>query len=234
MAERQETSLKESPSADDGRPSRVVVIDDHPLFRKGVADLIAMTPSLKLVGEAADGEGGIRVVALTDPDLVLLDLNMKGLDGLETLKRLRERDPEVRVVMLTVSDNEEDVVAALRAGADGYLLKDMEPEEILGGLARVTQGRLVLSDRLVDLIARGLRDEPSPMRPSEAGLTPREEEILALLERGYSNKLIARDLNLTVGTVKVHVKHILRKLRLKTRLEAAVWAVQNRGGGVEA
>ena len=211
-------------------PTRVVVIDDHPLFRKGVADLIAMTPNLQLVGEAADGERGIQVVGTTRPDLILLDLNMKGLDGIETLKRLRERDPEVRVVMLTVSDNEEDVVAALRAGADGYLLKDMEPEEILAGLARVTQGRLVLSDRLVDLVARALREDSRPARVSEAGLTPREEEILGLLERGYSNKLIARDLDLSVGTVKVHVKHILKKLRLKTRLEAAVWAVQNRGG----
>ncbi|MFY9973788.1 MAG: two-component system response regulator NarL [Chromatiaceae bacterium] len=211
-------------------PARVVVIDDHPLFRKGVADLIAMTPSLRLVGEAADGQSGIQVVGATHPDLILLDLNMKGLDGIETLRRLRELDPEVRVVMLTVSDNEEDVVAALRAGADGYLLKDMEPEEILAGLARVTRGRLVLSDRLVDLIARALREEPRPARVSEAGLTPREEEILGLLERGYSNKLIARALDLSVGTVKVHVKHILKKLRLKTRVEAAVWAVQNRSG----
>ena len=222
-------ALDTDTTADEG-PARVVVIDDHPLFRKGVADLIAMTPSLRLVGEAADGESGIHVVGVTHPDLILLDLNMKGLDGIETLRRLRELDPEVRVVMLTVSDNEEDVLAALRAGADGYLLKDMEPEEILAGLARVTRGRLVLSDRLVDLIARALREEPRPARVSEAGLTPREEEILGLLERGCSNKLIARELDLSVGTVKVHVKHILKKLRLKTRVEAAVWAVQNRGG----
>jgi two-component system nitrate/nitrite response regulator NarL len=222
-------ALDTDTTSDEG-PARVVVIDDHPLFRKGVADLIAMTPSLRLVGEAADGESGIHVVGATHPDLILLDLNMKGLDGIETLRRLRELDPEVRVVMLTVSDNEEDVLAALRAGADGYLLKDMEPEEILAGLARVTRGRLVLSDRLVDLIARALREEPRPARVSEAGLTPREEEILGLLERGCSNKLIARELDLSVGTVKVHVKHILKKLRLKTRVEAAVWAVQNRGG----
>ena len=217
-------ALDTDTTADEG-PARVVVIDDHPLFRKGVADLIAMTPSLRLVGEAADGESGTQVVGATHPDLILLDLNMKGLDGIETLRRLRELDPEVRVVMLTVSDNEEDVLAALRAGADGYLLKDMEPEEILAGLARVTRGRLVLSDRLVDLIARALREEPRPARVSEAGLTPREEEILGLLERGCSNKLIARELDLSVGTVKVHVKHILKKLGLKTRVEAAVWAV---------
>jgi two-component system nitrate/nitrite response regulator NarL len=218
---------------DAGRPveprTRVLVIDDHPLFRKGVADLIDMAPSLELVGEAADGASGIRVAQVTEPDLILLDLNMKGLDGIATLKRLRELDLDARVVVLTVSDSEEDVVAALRAGADGYLLKDMEPEEILAGLERVTQGRLVMSERLTELIARALREEPRPTRVGEAGLTPREEEILGLLEKGCSNKLIARDLDLSVGTVKVHVKHILKKLRLKTRVEAAVWAVHSRG-----
>jgi len=210
--------------------TRVIVIDDHPLFRKGVEDLIEMSSGLELVGEAADGESGIRLARETDPDLILLDLNMKGLGGIETLKRLRELDLDARVVMLTVSDSEDDVVAALRAGADGYLLKDMEPEDILAALERVTQGHMALNERLAELIARALREEPGPERVSEAGLTPREEEILGLLERGYSNKLIARDLDLSVGTVKVHVKHILKKLRLKTRLEAAVWAVQNRAG----
>jgi two-component system nitrate/nitrite response regulator NarL len=210
--------------------ARVVVIDDHPLFRKGVADLIAMTESLELVGEAADGESGIRVAESTRPDLVLLDLNMKGLDGIATLRRLRERGLDARVVMLTVSDSEEDVVAALRAGADGYLLKDMEPEDILAQLEHATHGRLVISARLTELIARALRDEPRPADVDEAGLTPREQDILALLEKGYSNKLIARDLDLSVGTVKVHVKHILKKLKLKTRVEAAVWAVHSHGG----
>ncbi len=210
--------------------TRVIVIDDHPLFRKGVADLIDMAPGLDLVGEAADGETGLKVARDAAPDLILLDLNMKGLDGIGTLKRLRELDQDVRVVMLTVSDSEEDVVAALRAGADGYLLKDMEPEDILAALERASRGRMVLSDRLTELIARALREEPRPAGVDDAGLTPREREIVALLEKGYSNKLIARDLNLTVGTVKVHVKHILKKLRLRTRVEAAVWAVHSRGG----
>ena len=211
----------------DTQQTRVVVIDDHPLFRKGVEDLIDMSSGLVLVGEAADGESGIRLAADVGPDLILLDLNMKGMDGIETLKRLRELDLDARVVMLTVSDNEDDVVAALRAGADGYLLKDMEPEDILAALERVTQGRMALSERLAELIARALREEPRPTHIAEAGLTPREEGILGLLERGYSNKLIARELDLSVGTVKVHVKHILKKLRLKTRVEAAVWAVQS-------
>jgi DNA-binding NarL/FixJ family response regulator len=143
---------------------------------------------------------------------------------------MRERGLDARVVMLTVSDSEEDVVAALRAGADGYLLKDMEPEDILVQLEQATHGRLVISSRLTELIARALRDEPRPADVDEAGLTPREQDILALLEKGYSNKLIARDLDLSVGTVKVHVKHILKKLKLKTRVEAAVWAVHSHGG----
>ncbi len=209
----------------DARADSVIVIDDHPLFRKGVADLIAMEPSLRLVGEATNGEAGVRLAHETDPDLILLDLNMKGMDGLETLRRLRDADLDARIVMLTVSDSEEDVVAALRAGADGYLLKDMEPEEILDSLRRATEGRIVISRQLTELLARALREEQRPQRPEEAGLTPREEEILRLIAKGYSNKLVARELDLAVGTVKVHVKHILKKLRLRTRVEAAVWAV---------
>jgi two-component system nitrate/nitrite response regulator NarL len=205
----------------------VIVIDDHPLFRKGVADLIGMEPSLRLVGEAADGQEGIHLAKHANPDLILLDLNMKGMDGIATLQRLRADGTDARIVMLTVSDNEADVVAALRAGADGYLLKDMEPEDILSCLQRATTGRLVISEQLTELLARALREEPRPQRPEEAGLTPREDEILALIARGYSNKLIARDLNLSVGTVKVHVKHVLKKLKLKTRVEAAVWAVSS-------
>jgi two-component system nitrate/nitrite response regulator NarL len=203
----------------------VIVIDDHPLFRKGVADLIAMEPMLRLVGEATNGAAGVRLAQETNPDIILLDLNMKGMDGIETLRRLREADLDARIVMLTVSDSEEDVVAALRGGADGYLLKDMEPEDILDSLRRATEGRLVISRQLTELLARALREEQRPQRPEEAGLTPREEEILRLIAKGYSNKLVARELDLAVGTVKVHVKHILKKLRLRTRVEAAVWAV---------
>jgi two-component system nitrate/nitrite response regulator NarL len=212
-----------SDSADDS----VIVIDDHPLFRKGVADLIAMEPGLRLVGEAADGESGIRLATETEPELILLDLNMKGMDGIATLQRLRALDLDARVVMLTVSDNEEDVVAALRAGADGYLLKDMEPEDILASLQQATRGRLVISQRLTELLAQALREESRPQRVDEAELTPREEEILGLIAKGWSNKLIARDLELSVGTVKVHVKHILKKLKLRTRVEAAVWSVNS-------
>jgi len=204
----------------------VLVIDDHPLFRKGVADLIAMDPGLRLVGEAPDGESGVSLAQALSPDLVLLDLNMKGMDGLQTLKVLKSGDLDARVIMLTVSDSEDDVVGALRAGADGYLLKDMEPEEILAQLEEARQGRVVISDRLTELLARALREETRPRSVAESGLTERESEILKLLARGYSNKVIARELDIAEGTIKVHVKHILKKLKLRSRVEAAVWAVE--------
>lgn len=208
----------------------IIVIDDHPLFRKGVADLIAMESNLRLVGEAADGASGIKLALETRPDLVLLDLNMKGMDGLATLKQLKQAELDSRIIMLTVSDNEEDVVAALRAGADGYLLKDMEPEDILERLGQATRGRLAISDNLTELLAHALREEAKPSSAGEAGLTPREQEILELIAKGFSNKLIAAELDISVGTIKVHVKHILKKLKLRTRVEAAVWALNSKRG----
>jgi two-component system, NarL family, nitrate/nitrite response regulator NarL len=217
----------------DTEVTRVLVVDDHPLFRKGVADLLAMEPALRLAGEAADGADGIRQASALKPDLILLDLNMRGMDGIETLRRLKaDESLDARIVMLTVSDTEADVVAALRTGADGYLLKDMEPEDILAQLRAAVDGRLVISPQLTELIARALREGPAlPQHPDQAGLTPREHEILALIARGYSNKLIARELDVAVGTVKVHVKHLLKKLGLRTRVEAAVWAVNSAGAG---
>lgn len=204
----------------------LIAIDDHPLFRKGVADLVGMEPSLNMIGEAASGEEGLELIAQLEPDLILLDLNMKGMDGLETLKRIKETDTDARVIMLTVSDNEEDVVDALRAGADGYLLKDMEPEDTLDYLRQASRGKLVISERLTELLAHALRTEGThPSNTNQAGLTEREEQILVLIAQGLSNKMIARKLDITEGTVKVHVKHLLKKLNLRSRVEAAVWAV---------
>lgn len=219
-----------SAAAADHQPTRVLVIDDHPLFRKGVADLLALEPNLSLVGEAADGKEGDRLAAELKPDLILLDMNMKGWDGIETLRRLRAQvsTQDARILMLTVSDNETDVVGALRAGADGYLLKDMEPEDILEQLREAMRGRLVISPQLTDLLARALRSHHGPMCVDEAGLTQREREVLDLLAKGFSNKLIARELDLAVGTVKVHVKHLLKKLGLHSRVEAAVWSLKAR------
>jgi len=212
----------------DKNTNTIIAIDDHPLFRKGVADLIALVDSLTLVGEAASGQEGLELAVELNPDLILLDMNMKGMGGIETLEAIKATDVDSRVIMLTVSDNEENVVAALRAGADGYLLKDMEPEDILDRLQAAASGQFVICDKLTELMAHALRGDAALKSPSKAGLTQREEQILKLIANGYSNKLIARKLDITEGTVKVHVKHLLKKLNLRSRLEAAVWVANSK------
>ena len=205
--------------------NRILIIDDHPLFRKGVSQLIAMAPQLRLVGEASNGEQGVTKARELDPDLILLDLHMKGMGGIETLKAIRDAGIECRVVILTVSDNADDLVTAIRSGADGYLLKDMEPEDLLAAIDQTLNGSTVIGEALNGLLARAIREEASASQRDSATLTPREQEILDGLARGLSNKLIARDLDITDATVKVHVKNLLKKLGFRSRLEAAVWAV---------
>lgn len=207
----------------------VLTIDDHPLFRKGVADLIEMDDSLTLVGEAANGADGLVLAKTLNPDLILLDINMKGMSGLDTLKALKREGVDAIILMLTVSDNEEDVLTALRIGAEGYLLKDMEPEEILESIHKAMQGTLVISDNLTQLLAKALRDEEARGgKRTPIHLTSREQEILEQISKGMSNRLIASELDISEGTVKVHVKHLLKKLNLHSRTEAAVWALRHR------
>jgi two-component system nitrate/nitrite response regulator NarL len=206
----------------------VVIIDDHPLFRKGLIQLLRTVPGFRLVAEAADGKEGIAHLLHLRPDLLLLDLNMKGLSGLDVLHLVKQADLDTRVVMVTVSDAAEDLVAALRAGADGYLLKDMEPEDMVEALTAAAAGRIVVSDALTHLMATALRQEKRPESASAAGLTERERSILEHIAGGLSNKQIGRELDIAEGTVKVHVKHLLRKLNFRSRVEAAVWAVENK------
>ena len=208
--------------------STVVIIDDHPLFRKGVRQLLDLEPELQVVAEASSGEEGVQQVARHQPDLVLLDLNMKGMGGLKTLEAIKALDPETRVVVLTVSDTADDLIGTIRAGADGYLLKDMEPEELLIRIKEAVFGKTVISEGLAGRLAQALRAEAAAKNRDVHELTEREREILRGLAEGKSNKLIARDLEITEGTVKVHVKNLLRKLSFRSRVEAAVWAVENR------
>jgi two-component system nitrate/nitrite response regulator NarL len=209
-------------------PQRLLVIDDHPLFRKAVLQLVAMTGDFEVVGEASSGPEGLELAQSLQPDMILLDLNMRDMNGIEVLKVIKSWGLDARVVMLTVSDETADLVAALRAGADGYLLKEMEPEELLVKLEQAARGQVTLSERLTRVLAHSLRGDTRPRDPEEAGLTEQEGRILDLIAQGMSNKLIARELNIADGTVKVHVKHLLRKLNLRSRVEAAVWAVERR------
>jgi len=212
-------------------PQTLLVIDDHPLFRKAVLQLVDMAGDFVVVGEASSGPEGLELAQKLHPDMILLDLNMKPMNGIEVLKVIKSWGLDSRVVMLTVSDEAADLVAALRAGADGYLLKEMEPEELLVKLKEAAAGQVTLTERLTRLLAHSLREDNKPKDPDQAGLTDQESRILDLIALGKSNKLIARELNIAEGTVKVHVKHLLRKLNLRSRVEAAVWAVDRRRGG---
>ena len=205
----------------------VVIVDDHPLFRRGLIQLLNTIAGFSLVGEAANGRDGIELVTRTRPDLLLLDLNMKDMSGLDVLKAVKAGDLETRVIMVTVSDQAEDLVAALRGGADGYLLKDMEPEEMVASLEAAAAGRVIISEALTHLLAAAIRRHNRPESTDAAGLTDQENRILERIAGGLSNKVIGKELDIAEGTVKVHVKHILRKLGLRSRVEAAVWAVEH-------
>ena len=205
----------------------ILLIDDHPLLRQGVRQLIDMEDDMAVVGEASNAQDGLARAIELEPDLILLDLNMPEVDGIETLRRLRAAEVASRIVIFTVSDHESDVVNALRAGADGYLLKDMEPEDMIRQLHQAAVGQMVITERLTSLLAQALRSQkPEAPRTDYSSLTPRERDILALIAEGLSNKMIGRKLDISDGTVKVHVKHLLKKLNLRSRVEAAVWAVE--------
>lgn len=208
--------------------ANILLVDDHPLFRKGIRQLIELDDDLEILGEARNGAEALAIAREEEPDLILLDLNMQGMDGLETLKALRASGVGSRIIMLTVSDNEADVVNCIKAGADGYLLKDMEPEDILEKIREATTGKMAISERLTQILASALRKPVSTDTDPSASLTSREYEILTRIALGHSNKVIARDLNISDGTVKVHVKHILKKMGMRSRVEAAVWLVHRK------
>jgi two-component system nitrate/nitrite response regulator NarL len=206
---------------------RVLIIDDHALFRVGLQGLLEQR-GIEVADAVASGIEGIQCVSELKPDIVLLDLRMPDMGGLEVLQKLKEKEPGIPVVMLTTSNEETDLIKSLRSGAQGYLLKDMEPDELVSALRDIKNGRNVVAQDLTDALARMVQgdssvdDEEGPF----SDLTPREMEILCLLAEGQSNKLIARNLGISDGTVKLHVKAILRKLGIHSRVEAAVIAVE--------
>ena len=194
------------------KSAQILVIDDHPLLRKGVLQLIDMDDELTAVGEASNGADGIRLAKTLDPDLILLDLNMRGMDGIATLKALREEGIISRIVIYSVSDNDEDVVEAMKSGADGYLLKDMEPEDLLERLKQAAIGKIVISEKLTAVLASALRAKPKIHSVDLTNLTGREKEILKLIAGGLSNKMIARKLDIAEGTVRFMLNGFLRNL----------------------
>ncbi len=207
----------------------VMLVDDHPLLRKGLRQLLAFEDQLQIVAEASSGAEAIVLANELEPDLIILDLNMQGMDGHQTLKKLRDDGVTSRIVMLTVSDSNEDVIKAISLGADGYLLKDSDPDELLEQIKKAVQGKMVLSEAVNAALADAIRRPVEKAATDLSQLTNREQEILELIAKGRSNKLIARELDISDGTVKVHVKHLLKKLNLRSRVEAAVWMVNFQG-----
>jgi len=207
---------------------RVLIIDDHTLFRDGLQGLLERH-NIEVVASLGDGQEGIRLAQTLLPDIVLLDMRMPTITGLEVLKNLQANKFEAPVVMLTTSNDERDLVEALRNGAKGYLLKEMEPDDVVTALREIVKGETVVAPNLTQILARVVKGEPIlETEPSPIDdLTPREAEILSLLAEGQSNKVIARNLGISDGTVKLHVKAILRKLNIHSRVEAAVIAVEH-------
>jgi two-component system nitrate/nitrite response regulator NarL len=208
---------------------RVLLVDDHTLFRSGLATLLERH-DIEVVAAAGDGEEGYRLAIELVPDIVLLDMRMPDVSGLEVLNRLRKDNFSNAIVMLTTSNEENDLINSLRSGAQGYLLKDMEPAELVSALREVVNGKTMVAPELAGVLARVVQGENVMDEVVEdspfSELTPRELEILCLLAEGQSNKVIARNLGISDGTVKLHVKSILRKLDLHSRVEAAVMAVE--------
>ena len=208
-----------------GAPLRIAVIDDHTLFRRGLISLLAREPGFAVVAEAADGFEGIKAVGATRPDVVLLDLNMPGISGIDAIGAIRKEAPEAQVVMLTVSEDADDLLKALRNGASGYLLKNIDSEFLVAAIRRAADGDSVVSPEMTGKLVEQVRAGAKPA--PEDVLSAREREILAHLARGRSNKEIARALDVAESTVKIHVQHILRKLNLASRVQAAIWAVEH-------
>ncbi|WP_395061481.1 response regulator [Paraburkholderia silvatlantica] len=216
---------------------RILLIDDHTLFRSGVSALLQRQPDLEVVGEASDGVEGVKRAKQHLPDVILLDLNMPGLSGLETLQLLVEDLPDTAVVMLTVSEEADELTAAMRAGARGFLLKSIDADALVAAIRKAASGQPVITEHMTAKLVEQMR---KPVQSTSAGttgaarasaetLTARERDIVRELARGASNKEIARTLDLAESTVKIHVRNILRKLGLTSRVQVAIYAMGHDG-----
>ena len=214
---------------------RVLLVDDHTLFRSGIKSLLQRSDEFEVVDEAGDGLEGIKRARSHKPDVVLLDLHMPGVSGLEAVKVIAEELPAVRVLMLTVSEDAQDLMDALRGGACGYLLKNIETDALLDAIRRAANGESVVSPQMTAQLIQGVRN---PIKANNGSVerdkfSPRERDILICLSQGESNKEIASALNLAESTVKIHVQNIFKKLNMTSRVQVALYAVEH-GFGLPA
>lgn len=209
----------------------ILLIDDHPMLRNGVKQLIGTDSHFLVIAETGSGTEGIQLAVTLEPDIILLDINMNDMNGLEILRYLHRNNVSSRIIIFTVSNTKEDIITALKNGADGYLLKDMEPENLLKALHSIAEGKIIMDESITYIMLDYMRygDESTIKQSHDVNLlTPREHEIFNLLVQGLSNKLIAKELDIVESTVKVHVKSIFKKLNFKSRMEMTVWYLQNK------
>jgi two-component system nitrate/nitrite response regulator NarL len=223
------SSTQQSSSKKEDRAMRLLLVVDHTLFRVGLKELLEQR-GIYVTAAVADWQEGIELAVSDRPDAMLLDLQLPGMSEVEVLRELRKSRPNLPVAMLTFSMQQDDLIKALRAGANGYLLRTIEPEELITSLQDMVAGNLVLAKEFTGVLAQILNGDLdiSGDRTTLAGLTPREMEILCHISAGKSNKVIAKDLGISDGTVKLHVKSILRKLQVNSRVDAAVIAVKEK------
>ncbi len=219
-------------------PIQLLVVDDHPLFRRGLIALLSQDDRFEIVGEAGDVGEALRVLAKTQQDLLLLDNHLPGVKGVDAIASLKSDRPNLRILMLTVSEDEEDLSKALQSGADGYLLKTSESDQLCDALVKVHEGHSVISPSMLNKLVSTMRHPANPtadavgiMSFSKAAaiqsldkLSPREKDIFLLIAKSLSNKQIARDLDIAETTVKIHIQHIFKKLDLTSRVQIAVFA----------
>lgn len=204
--------------------TRVLVVDDHAIVRKGILMFLDSEPSVQIVGEAKDGQDALEKVGWLKPDVILLDLVMPDGDGISTIAELRSRFPDTKIIVLTSFDDEEKVIGAMKAGANGYLLKDADGEALLRAIHTVKRGGVPLHPAVTDYFLKNIVHKSGSEKKDH--LTLREKDILRLVAKGLSNKGVAENLHITEGTVKVHISNILSKLNASSRTEAAFWATQ--------
>ncbi|NML85833.1 response regulator [Polaromonas sp.] len=226
---------------------QLLVVDDHTLFRRGLVALLSQDERFNVADQAGDIGEALRCVQRAKPDLILLDNHLPGVLGVDGIAALKDAAPQARILMLTVSENENDLAAALQAGADGYLLKTVELDHLSEFIIRVLAGESVVSPEMMTKLVTAFRAKAPPALPEASRanvgtgqlaqegsgielLSAREREVLALIALGDSNKLIARKLDIAETTVKIHVQHILRKLQLTSRVQAAVYASHREAG----
>lgn len=216
----------------DGVSTRVVIVDDHVLYRRGLDLVLSSEPDIEVVAEADSGQSAITAVEEHRPDVVVMDVRMPRMNGIEACELIKDRFPETQIIMLTTSDDEQDLFDAVRAGANGYLLKDVPPEEVVSGIRTLRSGGSLVSPTMAASLMRQFaslaRHGGEAVESSGARLTDREREVLVHVARGMGNREIAKSLFISENTVKNHVRSILEKLQLHSRVEAAMYAVRER------